>query len=652
MDIRILPGNIANMIAAGEVVQRPSSAVKELMENAVDAGASQVTVILADAGRTLIQVIDNGCGMSPDQAVLCFERHATSKISSAEDLNDITTFGFRGEALASIAAVSEVTLKTRRAGDEVGCQVEFADSRHLSTNEVSTPVGSNFSVRNLFYNVPARRKFMKSDNVELRHVMEEFTRVALTRPEISFRLVNNEKDIYVLKAAKSLKYRIQDLLGSTVVSQVVDISAETTVVKINGYVGRPDQARKTLGNQFFFVNGRYFRSPYFHKAVMNAYENMLPQGTTPSYFIYMEVDPHSIDVNIHPTKTEVKFEDDSVVFQVLFACVKESLGRNSFGASIDFDKKDMAELPVFSENFEKFRPEVLQPNVEFDPGYNPFEESSGPSFGQMPSGAVPYGPIPSSLNDDVPSSPGKGKADAGIPPLPDVSAYHEYTQDEFSGYVRQGGYGGYPAGDYVSRKDDYGKLFEERVASQPSVIVVGHKYVVTAVKDGLLAINIHRAKERIFYDRFLKALSGGEHVCQTTLFPVQVAVGQENRLVFDEHLEMLHSLGFDISPFGSDTIVVNGMPEGFQVDQSSVEAAMADVLIILSEEHTSLPGMLNAAMAEKFARMEAAEGKPVESPVEARSLVDSLFACSNAEYTSRGHKIMTVVSQDQLDKFF
>ena len=345
MDIRILPSNIANMIAAGEVVQRPASAVKELMENAVDAGATQITVILTDSGRTLIQVIDNGCGMSPDQAVLCFERHATSKIATAEDLNDITTFGFRGEALASIAAVSEVTLKTRRDGDEVGCQVEFADSKHISTEEISTPVGSNFSVRNLFYNVPARRKFMKSDNVELRHVIEEFTRVALTRPEIGFRLMNNGKDIHVLKPAKSLKYRIQDLLGSSVVSQVVDISAETTVVKINGYVGRPDQAKKTLGNQFFFVNGRFFRSPYFHKAVMNAYENMLPQGTTPSYFIFMEVDPHSIDVNIHPTKTEVKFEDDSVVFQVLFACVKESLGRNSFGASSDCDKENMLSTP-------------------------------------------------------------------------------------------------------------------------------------------------------------------------------------------------------------------------------------------------------------------------------------------------------------------
>ena len=372
MDIRILPGNIANMIAAGEVVQRPSSVVKELMENAVDAGAGQVTVVLADAGRTLIQVIDNGCGMTPDEAVLCFERHATSKIATAEDLQDITTFGFRGEALASIAAVAEVTLKTRKAGEEVGCKVEFADSRHLSTEEISTPEGSNFAVRNLFYNVPARRKFLKSDNVEFKHVVEEFTRVALTRPETGFTLIHNNKEIYVLKPAKSLKYRIQDLLGNTVSSQVVDVTAETSVVRVTGYVGRPDQARKTLGNQFFFVNGRYFRSPYFHKAVMSAYENMLPQGATPSYFLYLEVDPHSIDVNIHPTKTEIKFEDDTVIFQVIYACLKEALGRNSFGASIDFDRADMPELPAFSSDFSKFRPETERPDISIDPDYNPF----------------------------------------------------------------------------------------------------------------------------------------------------------------------------------------------------------------------------------------------------------------------------------------
>ena len=587
------------MIAAGEVVQRPSSVVKELMENAVDAGAGQITVILKDAGRTLIQVIDNGCGMSPDEAVVCFERHATSKIATAEDLMDITTFGFRGEALASIAAVSEVTLKTRRAEDEVGCQVQFADSKHVSTDEVSAPVGSSFSVRNLFYNVPARRKFLKSDNVELKHVIEEFTHVALTRPEIGFTLIHNDKDVYVLKPAKSLKYRIQDLLGNNVVSQVVDLNVDTSIVNVHGYVGRPDLAKKTLGNQFFFVNGRYFRSPYLHKAVMNAYENLLPQGATPSYFIYLEMDPHGLDVNISPTKTEVKFEDDSVIFQTMYACVKEALGRNSFGASIDFDLADTPEMPMFSNDFEKFRPETHQPDVNIDPDYNPF---------------------------DAPAAGGR----------------------TFGGNA---GFGG-GTSRFVEPREDYGKLFEERVASQPSVIVVQKKYIASVVKGGLLFVNIRRARERVLYERFLKALSGGEHVCQSALFPVQVEVGADNRLVFDEHADLLKSLGFDITPFGNDTIVVNGMPEGFQVDRNSVEAAMADVLIVLTDNHMALPGMMESSMAEKFAKMGASEGKPVESPVEARSLMDALFACSNSEYTSNGRKIMTVMSPEDIDKMF
>lgn len=673
MDIRILPSNIANMIAAGEVVQRPSSVVKELVENAVDAGATQVTVILSDAGRTLIQVIDNGCGMTPDQAVLCFERHATSKIATADDLLDITTFGFRGEALASIAAVAEVTLKTRRAEDEVGCQVVYDDSKHVSTDEISTPAGSNFAVRNLFYNIPARRKFLKSDNVEMKHVVEEFVHVALTRSNIGFTLIHNGKNVYVLKPAKSLKFRIQDLLGSYVVSQVVDISADTSVVNVRGYVGRPDQAKKTLGNQYFFVNGRYFRSPYLHKAVMNAYENMLPQGATPAYFIYLEVDPHKLDVNISPTKTEVKFEDDSVIFQTLYACVKESLGRNSFGASIDFDTKDMAEIPAFSSDFDKFRPEVSMPDVSLDNEYNPFDNPDGghelseTGFGSpMPTGGNDR--IPSGMTGGMPggslgaASGGDMPMPAGLQmpvhktsvdfPMPDYTGASDpnfgMTEDIGSG----ANYYESAASKYVDKRDDYGKLFEDRMAAMPSLILIQKKYIATTVKSGMLLINIRRALERIMYERFLKALSGGEHVTQQALFPVQVPVGVENRLIFDEHSALLRSLGFDIAPFGNDTIVVNGMPEGFQVDQNSVEEAMAEVLIALSDNHTALPGMMESAMAEKFAKMAASEGKPIETVSAAKSLMDSLFACSNSEYTSNGRKIMTIMTIDDIEKRF
>lgn len=699
MDIRILPSNIANMIAAGEVVQRPSSVVKELVENAVDAGATQVTVILSDAGRTLIQVIDNGCGMTPDQAVLCFERHATSKIATADDLLDITTFGFRGEALASIAAVAEVTLKTRRAEDEVGCQVVYDDSKHVSTDEISTPAGSNFAVRNLFYNIPARRKFLKSDNVEMKHVVEEFVHVALTRSNIGFTLIHNGKNVYVLKPAKSLKFRIQDLLGSYVVSQVVDISADTSVVNVRGYVGRPDQAKKTLGNQYFFVNGRYFRSPYLHKAVMNAYENMLPQGATPAYFIYLEVDPHKLDVNISPTKTEVKFEDDSVIFQTLYACVKESLGRNSFGASIDFDTKDMAEIPAFSSDFDKFRPEMSMPEVSLDNEYNPFDNpdggfgSSEPRFDspmqgedRMPGGVAGemandmQGWIPSGMSGGMPggipsgmsggmqggslgaASGGDMSMPAGLQmpvhktsvdfPMPDYTGASDPNFGMTEDIGSSANYYESAASKYVDKRDDYGKLFEDRMAAMPSLILIQKKYIATTVKSGMLLINIRRALERIMYERFLKALSGGEHVTQQALFPVQVPVGVENRLIFDEHSALLRSLGFDIAPFGNDTIVVNGMPEGFQVDQNSVEEAMAEVLIALSDNHTALPGMMESAMAEKFAKMAASEGKPIETVSAAKSLMDSLFACSNSEYTSNGRKIMTIMTIDDIEKRF
>ena len=486
--------------------------------------------------------------------------------------------------------------------------MEFAEFVHISTDEISTPAGSNFAVRNLVYNVPARRKFLKSDNVEFKHVVEEFTRVALTRPETGFSLSHNGREIYSLKPAKSLKYRIQDLLGNNVVSQVVDVSAETSVVRVNGYVGRPDQARKTLGNQCFFVNGRFFRSPYFHKAVMNAYDNLLPPGATPSYFIYLEVDPHSIDVNIHPTKTEIKFEDDSVIFQIIYACIKESIGRNSFGASIDFNREDMPELPVLSKDFSGFQPEAPAPSVSYDPDYNPFDAPAG-----------------GGSRDESRGTSGNFGID---------------TSGDFRGYSAQ----------YVEKREDYGKLFEDKMVARPAPLVIDRKYIVSTGNGGIVVTSIRRARERVLYDRFLAALRGGEHVSQSALFPVQVNVGVDNRLIFDENAEMLSSLGFDISPFGNDTIVVNGMPEGFQVDQSSVESAMADVLIILSEGGTGLQEMMESSMAEKFARMAAAGCKDIETSAEAAALIDSLYSSSNPEFTPGGRRTMRLLTSDDIEK--
>lgn len=617
MDIRILPSNIANMIAAGEVVQRPASVVKELVENAVDAGADQVTVVIQDAGRTLIQVIDNGCGMSPDQAVLCFERHATSKLSTAEDLHNIMTLGFRGEALASIAAVAEVTLKTRREEDEVGCQVDFADSQHLATQEIATPRGANFSVRNLFYNVPARRKFLKSDNVEFKHIVSEFTRVALTRPEIGFTLTHNGRDIYVLRPAKSLKFRIQDILGANVVNDVVDIKAETSVVNLWGYVGRPDAAKKGLGNQYFFVNGRYFRSPYLHKAVMKAYENLIPEGVTPSYFIYMEVDPQTVDVNIHPTKTEIKFEDDSVIFQIVYACIKESLGKNSFGESIDFDREGVPEIPAFGRNFDEFR-QVLEPQPGVDSSYNPFDNDGFPSEKPAFDNAFVPEMYPQQPSEPESVSPSYGRG----------------------------------ASSFINRREDYGKLFEDRLMPSKSLLTLQGKYILTSARSGLMVINISRAMERVLYERFLRAMSRNEHVTQASLFPVTVQVGVENMCLFEEHSAMLSGLGFDIAPFGMDTVVVNGVPEGYSVEAGKVQTMIGDLLLILSEDHNALEEMMTANMASRFARLGALSADSVTNPAEAQRLIEELSACENAEFTSTGRRIMTIIPMEEIEKKF
>lgn len=635
MELRILHGNIANMIAAGEVVQRPASVVKELVENAVDAGAEQISVIIKDSGRTLIQVIDNGKGMNPDDAVLCFERHATSKIATAEDLEDITTFGFRGEALASIAAVAEVTLKTRTEDEEVGCQVEFAASVHNSTTEIATPKGTNIAVRNLFYNVPARRKFLKSDNVEFKHIVEEFTKVALTRPEIGFSLSHNGKDVFVLKPAKSLKYRIMDLLGASVTGDVVDVCADTSVVSLRGFVGRPDTARKTLGNQFFFVNGRYFRSPYLHKAVMKAYEGMIADGVTPSYFIYLEVDPHSVDVNISPTKSEVKFEDDSFIFQVVYASVKEVLGKNAFAGGIDFSNPEANDMPVLGSHFSEYQPESI-PQVAVDGGYNPFDPVTSAGSATDEYGAVGRGASTGSATElGGPANEFGGPAGKG---------YGSATGWKDSGNER--------FGQYVDRREDYGKLFEEKTLPATQTIILGGKYIVAPARDGMMIVNVRRARERILYDRALAALTKNEHVTQANMFPVKVEVGAANRAVFDDKAELLARLGFDISPFGTDTIVVNGVPEGYSCEAGKIQTMVSDLLLILSDDSSSLPGVMEAAMAEKIALLGASSCDPLASPMEARHLLDTLLSSSNPELTGNGKRIMAIMTSAQVEKLF
>jgi len=587
-ELRVLSAAMANMIAAGEVVQRPASVVKELMENAVDAGATKISVIISDAGRTLIQVIDDGVGMSPSDAMLCFERHATSKIHDPEDLNAIVTYGFRGEALASIAAVADVTLKARRECDETGTQVHIVAGKAVSSS-VAAPKGSNFAVRNLFFNTPARRKFLKSDAAEFKHITEEFVHIALTRPEIGFSLSRDGRDLYSLKPAKSLKFRILDLLGASVADEIADIDVSTSYISVSGFIGRPETARKAQGNQFFFVNGRYFRSPYLHKAVINAYEGLVPEGSTPAYFIYLDTAPENVDVNVHPAKTDVKFAEESAVFQTVYAAVKEALGKYSFGAGFEFSADDAVPLPQLGQAFSEYRGVAVEPSPSFDPAYNPFER-----------------------------------------------------EGSRSGMVFEG------------KKQDYGALFEDKKAPEtPALLLLNGKYIVSPSASGLMLVNIRRGWERILYERALRAMDGSEHVTQTALFPVQVRLSAGQAMLFEQYASVLAPLGFDITPFGGDTVVVNGVPEGYSCEEGKVQRMVEDLVLILSDNaEGQLPEVIKSGMAEKIATLEALGRSEINTQEAAAAFLDALFACSNPELTPGGRRTVSVLGFDEIDKKF
>ena len=577
MKIEILPANVANMIAAGEVVQGPSSVVKEMMENSVDAGATSVSVIISDAGRTLIRIIDNGSGMSREDALTCFERHATSKISRPEDLESILTYGFRGEALASIAAVSEVTLKTRRREDETGTCIEYADSKLLSVSETASAAGADFSVRNLFYNVPARRKFLKSDASEFRKILSEFNRIALTHPELSLRLVHNDRDVHNLPPAQSLKMRIADLMGKEPAKELVSISTETSVLCMSGFIGKPENAKKVQPNQFFFVNGRFFRSAYLHKAVMRAYEGLVAQGTSPSYFLYVKCDPGTVDVNIHPSKTEVKFEEEQVVFQIVYAGVKEALGKNSFVNSIDFDVEGVPEIPVFNP---RDNTQVRMPQIKTDPDYNPFK------------------------NYD--SSP----------------------------------------------RPDFGRLFDDSQAvSSEDVMVVGGKYIISKVRDGIQVTNIVRARERILYSRMIQSVAMGEIFSQAMVYPVEVETGKHAVSLIEEYSGLLLEAGFDIRPFGETSVAVYGQPSGYGSDKETISDTVSELVASLDESAGELRSSIISNIAVRLSHTAALADKSVPNRSEARALIGQLEGCEDAATSPcSGKRCYSVIQVADMEK--
>ena len=585
--IHVLSDAVANQIAAGEVIQRPSSVVKELMENAVDAGATSIRVIIKDAGKTLIQVVDNGSGMSERDAECCFERHATSKISSADDLFSIHTCGFRGEALASMAAIAEVTLKTRHVDDELGAQIRMAGSKLESKEVVQAPAGSNFQVRNLFYNVPARRKFLKSDQTELRHIINEFNHVVLSHPEIECSLIHNDSEIYHLPPS-NLRQRITGVFGKSVNSYLIPMETETSFCTITGFIGKPEHARRTYGEQFFFVNNRYIRHPYFHKAVVNGYDQILAADHIPSYFIYFSVDPSNIDVNIHPTKTEVKFENERAIWQILLASVKKSIGKNNLAPSLDFSNEGVIDIPVLSSDTE-----IRQPSIDTNPSYNPFEGEN--SYGRMKR-SIPY---------------------------PD---------ERFEGW------------------EQLFEPAEETQSNSQKVLQVKNKYILSPVKSGVMLIDQRRAHERILFERMLSALERRKPLVQQSLFPETVTLSPADFQVCSEMMEGLGMLGFDIRDFGKNSVVIHGLPSEMNASEvgNTIELLIEQYKSLqgLDQKHYT------ERISRAAARASAVQYGKQLTDMEMHELIDQLFACDNPNHTPSGKLIVRIIDMEELDFHF
>ena len=602
--IKLLPDSVANQIAAGEVIQRPASVVKELMENAIDAGASTINVNIKDAGRTLIQVNDNGCGMSPSDASMAFERHATSKISAAKDLFAIRTLGFRGEALASIAAIAEVNLKTRRVEDEVGTEIRIHGSELKGQEPVSCPPGSNFLVRNLFYNVPARRKFLKANTTEFRHIVNEFYRVVLTNPELGFSLTHNQTEIYSLPASQ-IKQRIINVFGKNMSQVLIPLQTETSIVKIHGYLGKPEAARKTFGEQFFFVNRRYMRHPYFHKAIMEAYEQVLPPDTIPSYFLYLEADTESLDINIHPTKTEVKFEDERSIYQILHAAAREALGKNSMVPSLDFNKEGDIDIPVLRKDTE-----INIPKERINPDYNPFEEEGGRQLYQAKEEAANQAKYShwESLFKDIDKSARK------------ISEALEEN-----------------VGPGADRRES--NLFQFK-----------QKYILLAVKSGLLVVDQQRAHERILFDRFLLEASQDRPSAQQDLFPRKVELNAADHAVLIEIFDDICKLGFNISDLGNHSIEIKGIPADLKNEDPSL--CLDHFLKEYMERGGDIRGERDRMIASALARTGAVKHGKVLMPMEMRELLDQLFACAEPGITPEGKTVFRILPLEDIDKMF
>lgn len=609
--IRLLPDHVANQIAAGEVVQRPASVVKELMENAIDAGATVVQLVLKDAGRTLIQVTDNGVGMSETDARLSFERHATSKIGSADDLFAIHTLGFRGEALASIASVAQVELLTRRADDELGIAILIEGSRFVDQHQVNIAVGTTFAIKNLFFNIPARRNFLKNDAVEMRHCIEEFERVALVHPQIEFSLEHNGKPVFHLPVT-NLRQRIVNVFGASLHPRLVPVDQSSNIVAVTGFVGKPEFARKTRGEQYFFVNGRFVRIPYFAHAVESAYQELIPEKSFPSYFIYLQVDPASIDVNIHPTKTEVKLLDEYHIYAILKASVRKSLGEFNLMPSLDFDREAIFDIPEPDPN----HPPV-QPVIRVNPDYNPFTNPN-PGATQFPSSFHRAGPSPAGWQKLFPSR----SFDQPSPEAGDGVAVN-----------------GEPATE--------NRVFLTADSEKPIMQLMG-RYLLTTLRNGLLLVDQQRAHERILYERYLSQLQGNQSSSQQLLFPLTLYFQPSDGELLRHLIPSLRKIGFDMAVMGQNNFVINGLPAGFR--EADAGGLLEQLVNDLRQAPGSSPDSHLIDMAIALARNQAVKSGTLLSADEAKNIIDSLFACEMPHVGPDGRPTLKVLSPDDLDK--
>lgn len=601
--IRLLPDSVANQIAAGEVIQRPASVIKELMENAIDAGSTSVKTIVRDGGKTSIQVIDNGCGMSVTDARMCFERHATSKIRDAGDLFAIRTLGFRGEAMASVASVARVDLLTRKHDQDLGTMLSVAGSFVENQNPVNCNPGTSFTVKSLFFNVPARRKFLKTNNAELKHIIYEFQRIVLASPDVEFLLESNDTEIYNLPVS-NLKQRIIHVFGKAMSQNLTNMDTDTSIVRISGFIGKPENARRTPGEQFFFINGRFMKHPYFHRAVMSAYEKILPPETLPSYFIYLEADPDTIDINIHPTKTEIKFENEMAIFQILMASTREALGRFSLIPSIDFDAEKAIELPVSRRD-----DPVRVPEISYNRDYNPFDEE-----------------------------------------LKYTNRAHQNGEDNLQHWEKLYTTEGLPVGDTRNRvlPQNQQQLSFSQQDHTDTFIQLKNKYILTPVKSGLMLIDQHRAHERILFERFIRSLAMNYPLAQHTLFPETIELDQSDYLILREILDDLHTIGFDIRDFGSNSIVIGGYPG------DSHNENPRDLIEKFLEEYKGTSGDIKISVREKIARSLSSAGAvrygETLSPAAMQDLVDNLFACESPAYSPSGKLVISIIGIEELER--